>query len=63
MPSETTPAVRGTKADMYLSGARQRLEFLAKPLLSGPGPWPGQQCQLASPLYVALAFESDRQLP
>jgi hypothetical protein len=50
-------------ADMYMSGVRQRLEFLAKPLLSGPGPRPGQQCLLASPLYVALAFEGDRQLP
>ena len=50
-------------ADMYLSGARQRLEFLAKPLLSGPGPWPGRQCLLASPVYVALAFEGDRQFP
>jgi hypothetical protein len=37
-------------------GVEQRLEFLAKPLLSGPGRDGTHQCLLASPLYVALGL-------
>jgi hypothetical protein len=43
-------------ARIHLSGVEQKLEFLAKPLLSGPSPRGATQCLLASPLYVSLAF-------
>ena len=43
-------------AQWHLCGVEQKLEFLAKPLLSGPGPRGAEQCLLASPLYVSLAF-------
>lgn len=40
----------------HVDGVEQKLEFLAKPLLSGPGLHGAQRCLLASPLYVSLAF-------
>jgi len=43
-------------AQVHVDGVEQKLEFLAKPLLSGPGPRGAEQCLLASPLYVSLAF-------
>ncbi len=43
-------------ARWHMQGAEQKLEFVAKPLLSGPSRRAGRRCLLASPLYVALSM-------
>jgi hypothetical protein len=43
-------------ARRHMSGASQKLEFLARTLLQGPSPHSKGYCVLASPVYVSLVF-------
>jgi hypothetical protein len=43
-------------ASGHMSGAYQKVEFVARTLLHGPSHYPGRHCLLASPLYVSLVF-------